>query len=105
MVFSNDYPIEKRNLYVRLLIKILTKKYDVIQSRISQKIGMNPNYFRDFSSARKDLNEENLDKIELYLIDLYEGVFMFEIPQEEEDFKDFIDNLEDSIIYQEYVLN
>lgn len=105
MVFSNEYPLKNRNLYVRLLIKILTKKYDVIQSRISQKIGMNPNYFRDFSSARKDLNSENLDKIESYLIDLYEGIFMFEIPQEKEEFKDFIENLEDSIIYQEYVLD
>ncbi|UDM72758.1 hypothetical protein [Vagococcus fluvialis] len=105
MIYSKEYPLKNRNQYVRLLVKILTKKYDVIQSRISLKIGMNPNYFRDFSSARKDLNEENIDKIESYLIDLYEGIFMFEIPQEKEEFDSFMENLDDSTIYSEYVLN
>ncbi|MBO1087128.1 hypothetical protein [Enterococcus mundtii] len=105
MIYSDDYSLKERNEYVRLLVKILTKKYDVIQSRIAQKIEMNPNYFRDFSAARKDLNEENINKIESYITDLYEGIFMFEIPQDEEEFKAFIENLGESPIYKDYVLS
>lgn len=105
MIYSDGFPLVKRNDYVRLLIKLLTKKYDVIQSRIAQKIGMNPNYFRDFSAGRKNLNEEYINRIESYLTDLYEGIFIFEIPQDEDDFSEFIEGLSESLIYEQYVSN
>lgn len=103
MIYSNEYGIDVRNAYVRFLVKLLTKKYDVIQSRIAQKIGMNPNYFRDFSRGVKNLNEDYIDKIEAYVTDLYEGIFLFEIPQDKDEFDNFVINLKDSVIYQEYI--
>lgn len=103
MLYSNEYNMQTRNTYVRFLVKLLTRKYDVVQSRIAQKLGINPNYFRDFSRGDKDLNEDNIERIEYYLTDLYEGIFLFEIPQDKQEFESFVLNLKSSPIYEKYV--
>lgn len=104
MQYTNkeDYPLSKRNNYVRFLIKLLHKKYGVKQSFIALQLGLNSNYIRDFASNRIQLKDDYLDNIENFLNDLYEGVFLFEIPQEKEEFKDFVMTLSNSPVYLNY---
>lgn len=103
MITSNNFTLEERNIYVRYLIRLLNKKYDVTQSKMALKIGVNGNYFRDFAGDRRNIGADQLNKIEDYLLDLYEGIFMFEIPQNKTEFKEFVGTLEDSDMYYEYV--
>lgn len=104
MQYTNekDYPVNKRNDYLRFLIKLLHKKYGITQSFIAHQVGLHPNYIRDFAGNRIQLKDEYIDSVESFLNDLYEGIFLFEIPQEKDEFKDFIMTLSDSPVYLNY---
>ena len=103
LIFSNDYSLEERNNYLRFLIKLLHKKYFVAQAPIAKELGLNPNYFRDFTNSVRNVSEERLNLIEGYVTDLFAGILEDEIPQDEEDFDSFIKSLSNSLIFKELV--
>lgn len=78
---------------------MLNKKYMVVQSKLALAIGIDGNYFRDFTSGRKNLNNDYLDNIESFIGDLYEGLWLYDLPQDEEEFKEFVLTLKDSPEY------
>lgn len=103
MIYSYDLDKKDREVYLRYIIKLLNKKYFVQQSKIGLAVGIDGNYLRDFTSGRKGMPIRNLDTLEEFLSDLYEGLLLYEIPQGEKDFKSFLRELPDTLEYQNLI--
>lgn len=93
MIGSYNMETPKRNVYLRYIITLLTEKYHVTQASIAKNTGFVPSYIRDFKYGVRNLEVTNLDKIESYINDLYGGILDYEIPKDEKDFTDFVNNL------------
>lgn len=103
MIFSYDYSSQDRNNYLRFVIKLLHKKYFVAQAPVANALGLNPNYFRDFTKGVRNVSTDRLNLIEGFVGDLYARILEEEIPQDLEDFDKFITTLFDSLIFKEIV--
>lgn len=103
MIDSSQYSLKLRNEYMRFLLKLLNKKYFVSLAPIARSLGMTPNYIRDLANSRINFNDERLSLLEGFLEDLYEGILITDIPQDEEEFKLFINELPKSEAYKYYV--
>lgn len=93
MIGSYKLESETRNAYVRYLVTLLAEKYHVTQSSMALNVGFKPSYLRDFKSGLRNLGSNNLDKLEDYLTDLYEGLLETEIPQDEKAFLEFVEKI------------
>lgn len=64
-----------RGEYLRMMIKILIKKYHVNRSSLARGIGMRPTHMNDFMAIEDRVAKpRTLDRIETYLDDLYESI-------------------------------
>lgn len=93
MIGSYKMETHKRNIYLRYIITLLTEKYHVTQASIAKNSGFVPSYIRDFKYGVRNLEVTNLDKIESYINDLYGGILDYEVPKDEKEFVEFVDNL------------
>ena len=64
-----------RTEYLRMLMKILIKKYHINLSSLARGIGLSPTFINDFVSMENRVAKTiTLDRIETYLDDLYESI-------------------------------
>lgn len=105
MQFSGNLPIKNRTDYIRFLIKLLHKKYGVTQAFIAHQTAIEPTFMRDFIAGRKQFSSNNLDITESFIMDLYEGILLFEIPQDNDEFKNFVMTLSELPVFLNYYPN
>ncbi|MFT9003233.1 MAG: hypothetical protein ABF991_00830 [Liquorilactobacillus hordei] len=103
MIDTRRYDKKLRNIYLGYLVRLLHKKYFVAMSPLAKKLGLNANYFRDFTKGDKRISEERLDLLEELLNDLYGSLLVDEVPQNRIEFNDFINTLSESLIYKEII--
>ena len=66
--------VKNRNEYLVFILNILDDKYMINRTKLARAIGLNVNYFIDFMDGRRRLRTPNLDKIEVYINDLYGAI-------------------------------
>ena len=70
---------ENRKEYIIVMLEILKEKYHVDITRVSNAIGIAPNYMYDLMRHARNPLHETMDRIEVFINDLYEPIVRDEI--------------------------
>lgn len=87
-------PLEKseRIAYLGLLLSILQSKYCVNVRKLAVAIGINPSYLYDVLKHNKhSLSIAKINDLEYLLLDLYQPLLEYDIPDSEEDVRVMIE--------------
>ena len=91
MVPTAELGNESRNIYIRYILKILIDTYMINQAKMAHKLGFAPQYFREYiNGSRHRIKDQNLDKIEELIFDLYQPILEKELPEDMDGIKQLL---------------
>lgn len=93
MIDSFDMSVENRNVYLKHVASVLRSKYFVNLSGLAKAAGILPQNLNDFVNGKEKFGVKRLNKLELFLIDLYERILEDEVPQIPSEFNIFVETL------------
>lgn len=86
MIPTTLFDNETRNVYLRYILKMLIETYLINQAKVAHRLGFDPKYLREFvNGTRGRIGDQNLDKIEELIFDLYKPILESELPDNIDD--------------------